>query len=125
VQAGAYLQERTENVSYLRFYEQQWSELIELGHMADAPLQDYPDRSVWATWATLSRTDGRQKFMALCCVYGKARESLYKALRACQGTIYTRLRENTMRSSATGSSIHPICIASTEIKFNEAMQSKR
>jgi Tfp pilus assembly protein PilF len=51
-QAGAYLQESGIGLAaYLRFYEQQWSELMESGHLADAPLQDYPNRSVWTTWA--------------------------------------------------------------------------
>ncbi|MCJ1269239.1 hypothetical protein MMC22_009129 [Lobaria immixta] len=48
-QAGAYLQESgVEIETYLKFYKQQWKELQNL---ADAPLQDYPDRSVWTTWA--------------------------------------------------------------------------
>jgi hypothetical protein len=51
-QAGAYLQESGVGLTrYQRFYKQQWSELMELDHLADAPLQDYPDRSVWTTWA--------------------------------------------------------------------------
>ncbi|CAN9248412.1 unnamed protein product [Alternaria alternata] len=51
-QAGAYLQESGVGLAtYLRFYEQQWSELIASDHLADAPLQDYPERSVWTTWA--------------------------------------------------------------------------
>ncbi|KAH8727372.1 P-loop containing nucleoside triphosphate hydrolase protein [Phaeosphaeriaceae sp. PMI808] len=51
-QAGAYLQESGVGIkAYLRFYEQQWSELMESRDVADAPLQDYPNRSVWTTWA--------------------------------------------------------------------------
>jgi hypothetical protein len=51
-QAGAYLQESGVGLAaYLRFYEQQWSELMESDQLANAPLQDYPDRSVWTTWA--------------------------------------------------------------------------
>jgi tetratricopeptide (TPR) repeat protein len=51
-QAGAYLQESGVGLTtYLSFYEQQWSKLMESSHLADAPLQDYPDRSVWTTWA--------------------------------------------------------------------------
>jgi tetratricopeptide (TPR) repeat protein len=34
----------------LRFYEQQWDELMEAGYEGDAPLHDYPNRSVWTTW---------------------------------------------------------------------------
>jgi tetratricopeptide (TPR) repeat protein len=51
-QAGAYLQESGVGLeTYLRFYEQQWSELMESNDQGDTPLQDYPDRSVWTTWA--------------------------------------------------------------------------
>lgn len=51
-QAGAYLQESRVSVeAYLRFYEQQWDELMVSIDEEDAPLQDYPDRSVWTTWA--------------------------------------------------------------------------
>jgi tetratricopeptide (TPR) repeat protein len=51
-QAGAYLQESGASVEvYLRFYDQQWDVLMAAGNDDDAPLQDYPDRSVWTTWA--------------------------------------------------------------------------
>ncbi|USP81646.1 hypothetical protein yc1106_08920 [Curvularia clavata] len=51
-QAGAYLQESGVSIeTYLRFYEQQWNELMESRNETDSPLQDYPDRSVWTTWA--------------------------------------------------------------------------
>ncbi|KAI1668000.1 Tetratricopeptide repeat [Pyrenophora tritici-repentis] len=51
-QAGAYLQESGVGLAkYLGFYEQQWSELMQPDDLADAPLQDYPERSVWTTWA--------------------------------------------------------------------------
>ena len=50
-QAGAYLQDSGVGLkTYLRFYEQQWSELMNADIVAEAPLQDYPDRSVWTTW---------------------------------------------------------------------------
>jgi tetratricopeptide (TPR) repeat protein len=50
-QAGAYLQESGVSVeTYLRFYDQQWDELMAVENEDDAPLQDYPDRSVWTTW---------------------------------------------------------------------------
>ncbi|KAH7372236.1 hypothetical protein BKA66DRAFT_423213 [Pyrenochaeta sp. MPI-SDFR-AT-0127] len=51
-QAGAYLQESGVGLTaYLKFYEQQWSELMESKLSDDAPLQDYPNRSIWTTWA--------------------------------------------------------------------------
>jgi tetratricopeptide (TPR) repeat protein len=50
-QAGAYLQESGVGLTtYLCFYEQQWDALMETEYEEDAPLQDYPDRSVWTTW---------------------------------------------------------------------------
>ncbi|KAF1850391.1 uncharacterized protein K460DRAFT_382125 [Cucurbitaria berberidis CBS 394.84] len=56
-QAGAYLQQSGVGLTaYLRFYEQQWSELMESD---DAPLQDYP-RSVWKTWAISYQTIRRE-----------------------------------------------------------------
>jgi tetratricopeptide (TPR) repeat protein len=51
-QAGAFLQESGTGIkAYLSFYEQQWSDLMGSTHMTEAPLQDYPERSVWTTWA--------------------------------------------------------------------------
>ncbi|KAF2466855.1 uncharacterized protein BDR25DRAFT_71181 [Lindgomyces ingoldianus] len=51
-QAGAYLQESGVGLEkYLAFYEQQWRELMKSRDWVNAPLQDYPDRSVWTTWA--------------------------------------------------------------------------
>jgi hypothetical protein len=51
-QAAAFLQEtRTELPKYIEFYEQKWEELMESRDWEGAPLLDYPDRSVWTTWA--------------------------------------------------------------------------
>ncbi|KAF2022646.1 FabD/lysophospholipase-like protein, partial [Setomelanomma holmii] len=51
-QAGAYLQESRVSVeAYLRFYDQQWDKLMAAENEDDAPLDDYPARSVWTTWA--------------------------------------------------------------------------
>ncbi|KAI8935807.1 hypothetical protein NX059_007324 [Plenodomus lindquistii] len=51
-QAGAYLQESGVGLAkYISFYEKQWSELMVSNHQADGLLQDYPERSVWTTWA--------------------------------------------------------------------------
>jgi hypothetical protein len=38
-------------------------------------------------------SDERHEKHALCDVYGKARKSLYEALKGCQGTSYARSRE--------------------------------
>jgi len=60
-QAGAYLQESGVGVGiYLKFYEQQWKELMASKDQNDAPLQDYPNRSVWTTW-TISYNAIREK----------------------------------------------------------------
>lgn len=37
--------------AYLRFYDQQWDRLMAAENEDAAPLDDYPDRSVWTTWA--------------------------------------------------------------------------
>jgi tetratricopeptide (TPR) repeat protein len=50
-QAGAYLQESGVGVrTYTKFYEQQWKDLMSSEGETEAPLQDYPDRSIWTTW---------------------------------------------------------------------------
>jgi tetratricopeptide (TPR) repeat protein len=62
-QAGAYLHESGTGLrTYLKFYEQQWKELMESRELADVPLQDY-DYSVWTTWA-ISYTAVREKHKA-------------------------------------------------------------
>src|ERR1700761_6801695 len=51
-QAGAYLQESGVALkTYVKFYEQQWKELMSSRDQIAAPLLDYPDRSIWTTWA--------------------------------------------------------------------------
>jgi tetratricopeptide (TPR) repeat protein len=50
-QAGAYLHESGVKLeTYLRYYDQQWTDLMKSDDLADAPLLDYPNRSVWTTW---------------------------------------------------------------------------
>ena len=50
-QAGAYLRESGVSVeTYIKFYEQQWKDLMGSEGETDTPLQDYPDRSIWTTW---------------------------------------------------------------------------
>ena len=51
-QAASFLQESgIELQTYIGFYEHQWKELMNSRDWEGAPLQDYPDRSVWTTWA--------------------------------------------------------------------------
>jgi tetratricopeptide (TPR) repeat protein len=51
-QAASFLQETgIELQKYIEFYEQKWQELMKSRDWGAAPLHDYPDRSVWTTWA--------------------------------------------------------------------------
>ncbi|PMD65959.1 FabD/lysophospholipase-like protein [Hyaloscypha bicolor E] len=51
-QAGAFLHETgVEPQRYVEFYKEKWKELMESCDWEGAPLQDYPDRNVWTTWA--------------------------------------------------------------------------
>jgi hypothetical protein len=51
-QAAAYLQETGIGLqTYIQFYKQKWKGLMVSRDWEWAPLQDYPDRSVWTTWA--------------------------------------------------------------------------
>jgi tetratricopeptide (TPR) repeat protein len=51
-QAGAYISESGLGLTkYLEFYDEQWSELMQIDDLNEAPLQDYSNRSVWTTWA--------------------------------------------------------------------------
>jgi tetratricopeptide (TPR) repeat protein len=51
-QASAFLQETgVEPQKYIEFYKEKWEELMKSHDWEGAPLQDYPDRSVWTTWA--------------------------------------------------------------------------
>lgn len=60
-QAAAYLQQSQVSLStYLRFYEQQWQELMQTRDQIATPLQDYPNRSVWTTW-TISFNEIREQ----------------------------------------------------------------
>ena len=50
-QAGAFLQESGMHLKkYLRLYEERRTEIAELLHGSDAPLEDYPNRSILTTW---------------------------------------------------------------------------
>jgi tetratricopeptide (TPR) repeat protein len=117
-QAGAYLQESGVGLAtYLRFYEQQWSELMELDHLDDDPLQDYPGRSVWTTWA-ISYQANRNKHEdtgnLLLLWSFLDNKDLWHGLfaAACKrSTVAAR-----MLSGWVGD------IASSEVKFSRAMQ---
>ncbi|KAF1966045.1 hypothetical protein BU23DRAFT_334294, partial [Bimuria novae-zelandiae CBS 107.79] len=119
-QAGAYLQESGVHLeAYLRFYEQQWGELMR-EELADAPLRDYPDRSVWTTWA-ISYQAIRNKHestanLLLLWSFLDNRDLWYDLLAtACKAsTVAAR-----MLSESIGN------VASSELAFSRAMQQLR
>jgi tetratricopeptide (TPR) repeat protein len=117
-QAGAYLQESgMELVTYLRFYEQQWSELIDSSDLAQAPLQDYPDPSVWTTWA-ISYQKIRDKHEAtanllLLWSYLDNKDFWY-------GLFAAACRNSAVVASMLSNWIGDI--ASSELEFSRAMQ---
>ncbi|CAN9193253.1 unnamed protein product [Alternaria alternata] len=117
-QAGAYLQESGVGLAtYLRFYEQQWSELMQSDDLADAPLQDYPERSVWTTWAIsyqaiCDKHKGTANLLLLWSFLDN--KDLWHGLFAvaCSGSAVAA----AMLSGWIGD------IASSEVKFSRAMQ---
>jgi tetratricopeptide (TPR) repeat protein len=117
-QAGAYLQESGVGLAtYLRFYEQQWSELMTSGHLSDTPLQDYPERSVWTTWAiSYQAIRERHEHTANLLILWSFLDNkdLWHGLFAT--TCADSLVAGRMLSGWVGD------IASSEIKFSKAMQ---
>jgi tetratricopeptide (TPR) repeat protein len=120
-QAGAYLQESGVGLKdYLGFYEQQWSDLMESTHLAGAPLQDYPQRSVWTTWA-----------ISYQAIYNK-HEHTAKLLLLWSfldnkdlwyGIFAERFRDLTAAASMISKWIGKI--ASSKLAFSQAMQLLR
>ena len=120
-QAGAYLQESGVGLAaYLKFYEKQWSELMGSGDWVSAPLQDYPDRSVWTTWA-ISYQKIRDKHEAtanLLLLWSFLdNKDLWHGLFAagCEKSTVTEM----MLSEWIGD------IATNELEFSQAMQLLR
>jgi tetratricopeptide (TPR) repeat protein len=91
-QAGAYLQESGVGVStYLRCYEEQWSNLMELKNETNPPLLDYPNRSVWTTWAisyeAVRRKDESTANLLILWSFLDNRDLWYRLFAAaCQGS---------------------------------------
>ena len=118
-QAGAYLQESGVGVgTYLKFYEQQWKELME--YQSDAPLQDYSDRSVWTTW-TISYNAVQEKNQAaanllLLWAFLDNRDLWYGLFAAACSVSTVAARR---LSEWIGD------IASNELKFSQAIQILR
>ncbi|PSN58604.1 hypothetical protein BS50DRAFT_614817 [Corynespora cassiicola Philippines] len=120
-QAGAYLQESGVGLStYLRFYEEQWDELMESEEVAGAPLQDYPDRSVWTTWAiSYKAVSYKDKNTANLLVLWSFLDNkdLWHGLfaAACEASVDTE----GMLSEWIGE------MATSELRFSKAMQLLR
>jgi tetratricopeptide (TPR) repeat protein len=120
-QAGAYLQESGVGLTtYLRFYERQWSELMQSDLLADAPLQDYPDRSVWTTWA-ISYQAIRDRHEAT------ANLLLLWSFLDNKGLWYGLFAATCKRSTVAARMLSELIgdIASSEIRFSGAMQLLR
>jgi tetratricopeptide (TPR) repeat protein len=120
-QAGAYLQESGVGLAvYLSFYEQQWSKLMESNHLAGAPLQDYPDRSVWTTWA-ISYQAIREKHEATANLL--LLWSFLDNKDLWHGLFATACRESTAATRMLSGWIGEI--ASSELEFSGAMRLLR
>jgi hypothetical protein len=121
VQAGAYLQESGVGIKkYLEFYEQQWGELMDLDDLDDNPLQDYPDRSVWTTWA-ISYQAIRNKHEATANLL--LLWSFLDNKDLWHGLFSEACRTSTVAARMLSEWIGDI--ASSEIKFSRAMQLLR
>jgi hypothetical protein len=120
-QAGAYLQESGAGLaSYKQFYQQKWSDLMESDDLADAPLQDYPDRSVWTTWAisyqAIRNKDEATANLLLLWSYLDNKDLWFGLFAAACERDW---RSKQMLSAWIGD------IATCEIKFSRAMQLLR
>jgi tetratricopeptide (TPR) repeat protein len=116
-QAAAYLQETGTGLEkYIQFYEQKWKELMVSRDWEEAPLLDYPDRSVWTTW-TLSYDAIRDKNAAA------ANLLLLWAFLDSQDLWYGLFAEAYNASTAVASSLSEWIgdIASNELEFTKAI----
>lgn len=119
-QAGAYLQQSgIKLTAYLRLYEQHWGELIKSKEFGDDLLQDYPDRSVWTTWA-MSYQAIRSKHeptanLLLLWSFLDNKDLWHGLFAGCQNSSEAR----EMLPDWVGR------IASSELEFNNAMQLLR
>jgi len=120
-QAAAFLQESgIELQTYIGFYEQQWKELIDLRDWADAPLQDYPDRSIWTTWA-ISYNAIRERHVAT------ANLLLLWAFLDSKDLWYGLFASACSASTTTATSLLEWIggLASNELEFTKAIQLLR
>jgi tetratricopeptide (TPR) repeat protein len=116
-QAGAYLQQSGVNIeTYLYFYEQQWDELMQAGDRENSPLQDYPDRCVWTTWAiSFQAIYKKHKLTAHLLLLWSFLDNNGLFTAACQASDLA----STMLVEWIGD------IATSEIKFSNAMMLLR
>jgi tetratricopeptide (TPR) repeat protein len=109
-----------ELVTYLKFYEQQWRELTDPYDIAEAPLQDYRDRSVWTTWA-ISYQKIRDKHEATANLLLLWSYLDHKDF--WHGLFAAACRNSAVVSSMLSNWIGDI--ASSELEFSRAMQLLR
>jgi tetratricopeptide (TPR) repeat protein len=120
-QAGAYLQESGVGLTtYLKFYGQQWSELMESNDLTDTPLHEYPDRSVWTTWAISyqairDRDEATANLLVLC--------SFLDNRDLWHGLFATACRISPVAAQMLSGWIGEI--ATSEVKFSGAMKLLR
>jgi hypothetical protein len=94
--------------------------LMELDHLADAPLQDYLDRSVWTTWAISYQAirDTHEDTANLLLLW-----SFLDNNDLWHGLFATACRRSTVAASMLSGWIGDI--ASSEVRFSGAMQRLR
>jgi hypothetical protein len=120
-QAAAFLSESgIELEIYIGFYEQQWKDLMDSRDWADAPLHDYPDRSIWTTWAITYNTI-RERHVAtanliLPWAFLDSKDLWYGLFAAVC---------NASTTAATSLSGWIGDVASNELEFGRAMQLLR
>ncbi|KAL3426621.1 NB-ARC and TPR domain protein [Phlyctema vagabunda] len=116
-QAAAFLQATgTEIQKYTEFYEQKWQELMRLHDWDTAPLLDYPDRSIWTTWAisfdAIRKLNGAAANLLLLWAFLDSKDLWYGLFAAAY---------SAGASAATSLSEWIGDIASSELKFAQAI----
>lgn len=118
-QAAGYLRETGISLAtYIKFYEHRWSELMDVKN--DAPLQDYPERSLWITWAisyeTIRNTHQPTAHLLLLWSFLDNKDLWYSLIaEGCgKSRAVTGMLEDWIKD-----------IATSELAFNQAIQRLR
>ncbi|EON65801.1 hypothetical protein W97_05040 [Coniosporium apollinis CBS 100218] len=125
-QAASYLRETgIDFATYIKFYKQQWKDLMESRGHAGTPLHDYPNRSVWTTW-TISfnsiRTKNEAAVNLLLLWAHLDNKDLWHGLFA---GAWQRITDFADEDSAEYVPKWLRCMASNELKFIESIQLLR